>query len=116
LVFGGFMVVGWIAEAWARSDASPALQYLGLGLYIVAEALFFLPLLMVAANRFDGLGGQHYQPSLIPTAGIMTLMVAGGLTLSVFVTRRDYSFLRPVLSVCSFAALGLIIAALIFGF
>jgi FtsH-binding integral membrane protein len=33
------------------------------------------------------------------------------LTLSVFVTRKDYSFLRPILCVGSMIALGVIVAA-----
>src|SRR5262249_46484025 len=36
VVLGAFMLVGWIAEKWAQSDTSPGLQYLGLGLYVVA--------------------------------------------------------------------------------
>src|SRR4051812_29496849 len=44
-----FMGVSWLADRWARSDASETMQYVGLGLYVVAEALIFLPLLFVAA-------------------------------------------------------------------
>lgn len=116
IVLGAFMVAGWVAEYWARSATSPALQYCGLGLYVVAESIIFLPILMLAANKFDGLGGPHYASSVIPTAGIMTLMVAGGLTASVFITKKDYSSLGPVLCVGGFIAMGLIIASIIFGF
>ena len=38
------------------------------------------------------------------------------MTVSVFITRKDYSFLGPILSVACFIALGVIIAAIIFGF
>src|SRR5262249_41543271 len=44
-----FMLVGRVADNWARSGASPGMQYLGLGLYVVAEAVIFLPLLYVAS-------------------------------------------------------------------
>src|SRR4051794_28194135 len=47
VVLGAFMVTGWIAEYWARSTTSTALQYCGLGLYVVAEAAIFLPILMM---------------------------------------------------------------------
>jgi FtsH-binding integral membrane protein len=100
-----FMGASWVAQSWARSETSPALQYCGLALYVVVQALIFLPLLSVAA---------HYVPGLIPTAGVLTLAVFGGLTLSVFVTRKDYSFLGPILSVASFIALGVIVAAIFF--
>ena len=44
----GFMVVGWIARSWAESDTSVGLQYAGLSLYVVIEAIIFLPLLYFA--------------------------------------------------------------------
>jgi FtsH-binding integral membrane protein len=103
MILLGFMAVGWIAERLAQSDASPAVQYFGLALYICAEAVIFLPLLYIASNFYAG---------AIPTAGILTLAVFGGLTMTVFVTRKDFSFLRPILAIGSFIALGVIIAAL----
>jgi FtsH-binding integral membrane protein len=106
LVLLAFMVAGWVAQAWAQSNTSQAMQYLGLGLYVVAEAIVILPLIIIAADYFD--------PKVIPIAGILTLGVFGGLTLSVFVTRKDYSFLRPILCVGSMIALGLIVAACLF--
>ena len=39
LAIVAFMVVGWVADKWASSDTSPTMQYLGLGIYIVAEAI-----------------------------------------------------------------------------
>jgi FtsH-binding integral membrane protein len=103
LVLGAFMVAGWVAQSWARSETSQAMQYAGLALYVVAEAIIFLPLLMLASLMVD--------KTIIPTAGILTLAVFGGLTLSVFVTRKDYSGLRPILCVGSLIALGVIVAA-----
>ncbi len=103
-----FMGASWLAQVWARSDTSRGLQYLGLGLYVVAEAVIFLPILVIATN-FCG-------PNVIPTAGILTLAVFGGLTLAVFVTKKDYSYLGPILCVGSLLALGLIVAACLIGF
>ncbi len=40
----------------------------------------------------------------------------GGLTITVFVTRKDFSFLAPVLSIASLIALGLIVVSCIVGF
>jgi FtsH-binding integral membrane protein len=103
-----FMGASWVAQTWARSETSAAMQYIGLGLYVVAEAIIFLPLLIIASN-FAG-------PSVIPTAAILTLGVFGGLTLAVFVTKKDYSFMRPFLCVGSLIALGVIVAGIIMGF
>src|SRR5262249_8092342 len=78
-------------------------------LYVLFQALIFVPILFVA---------YYYvrDPTLIPTAGIMTLAIFGGLTMAVFTTRKDFSFLAPIISIACFATFGLIIAAIIFGF
>jgi FtsH-binding integral membrane protein len=107
LVLLAFWGVSALAQHWAQSDTSEGMQYLGLGLYVIAEAVIFLPLLTIATKLMA-------DPKIVPTAGILTLAVFGGLTLSVFVTRRDFSFLAPILSVGSMIALGLIIVACIF--
>jgi FtsH-binding integral membrane protein len=107
VVMLAFMGASWLAQSWAQSDSSPGMQYMGLGLYVVAEAVIFLPLLIIA---------ERFMPKAIPTAGILTLGVFGGLTLSVFVTKKDYSPLRPILSVGSLIALGVIVAGIILGF
>lgn len=109
IVLAAFMAVGWIADRWARSAASPAMQYLGLGLYVVAEAIIMLPLLYVAAYFSK-------DPNIIAKAGVLTGLVFVGLTGTVFLTRRDFSWLRPALTVAGFAALGLIVVSLLFGF
>jgi FtsH-binding integral membrane protein len=107
VVMLAFMAASWLAQTWAQSDTSPGMQYVGLGLYVVAEAIIFLPLLIIATHLVD--------KTVIPTAGILTLAVFGGLTLSVFVTKKDYSFLRPILCVGSLIALGVIVASILIG-
>jgi len=107
LVLGAFLLVSWIASSMARSGASPGVQYLGLGLYAVAEAVIFCPILYIASLQ----GG-----AIIPTAGLLTMIIFGGLTLIVFVTKADFSFLRGMLWVGGLAAFGLIIASIFMGF
>jgi FtsH-binding integral membrane protein len=109
IVLGAFMLVGWVAERWAQSATSPAMQYLGLGLYVVAEAIIMLPLLYLAAY----VSGD---PNIIAKAGVLTGLVFVGLTGTVFLTRRDFSWLRPALTIAGFAALGLIVVSILFGF
>jgi FtsH-binding integral membrane protein len=108
-----FMGAGFVARVWAQSQSSVALQYAGLGLYVVAWAIMFAPLIIVANRYFPGRDGQ---PALIAQAGMLTAAVFGGLTAVVFMTRKDYSFLRPVLTVACLIALGVIIAGILFGF
>lgn len=107
VVLGAFMVVSWVAETWARSATSIGKQYAGLSLYVVAEAVIFLPLMYVA---------KSVNPEIIPAAGVITLLLFGGLTAVVFITKADFSFLRTGLTIAGFAALGIIIASAIFGF
>ena len=109
IVLGLFMGVSMLAHWWANSQTSKAMQYMGLGLFIVAEAIVFLPLLFVAAVRSDG-----YE--LFAKAGITTLGLFLGLTAVVFLTRKDFSFLGPILMIGGFVALGFIASAIIFGF
>jgi hypothetical protein len=108
VVLGAFIGVSWLADRWASSDASPQKQYLGLGLFVVAEAVIFLPLLYVAANFASS--------DVIPTAAVITGFLFLGLTVFVFTTKKDFSWLRGVLAIGGFVALGVIAASIIFGF
>ena len=96
LVFGAFMAVSWLADRWARSEAAPHTQYLGLGLYVTAEAVIFLPLLYIAA--------YYSSPDVIPTAGIITALTFGSLTLTALTTERDFSLLGGLLQAGGFVA------------
>lgn len=102
-----FMGAGFLARVWAQSRSAPAVQYLGLALYVAVWAVMFMPILIIA---------NYKDPSIVPQAGILTAAMFGGLTLAVFMTRQDYSFLGPVISVGSMVALGVVIAGMIFGF
>src|SRR5439155_22249064 len=59
---------------------------------------------------------EHFAPGAIASAGVMTLAVFGGLTVVVLKTRRDFSYLGPILSIGSFLALGFIVAGVLFQF
>lgn len=108
LILGGFIIVGRMASGLAMSPANQSMQYLGLTLYVIIESVIFTPLLYIAA---------HYSsPEVIPTAGILTLGIFGGLTLIVFTTKKDFSFLGGILKVGFMVALGLIVCAVLFGF
>lgn len=104
-VLGAFMAVSWIANKWAYGGASPSMQYAGLGLYILAEAVIFLPLIMMATL---------YDPSAIGKAGAVTGLMVLGLTAIAFTTRKDFSFLGGFLKIGFLIALGLIVVAVFF--
>jgi FtsH-binding integral membrane protein len=110
IVLALFMGVSFLANWWANSSTSKATQYLGLGLYVVAEAVIFIPLLYIAAY-YSG-GGMM----TIMKAGIVSLGLLAGLTAVVFITKKYFSFLGPILAIGGFVALGFIAASLLFGF
>lgn len=104
-----FIVGGIGAQVMARSRASVGVQYAGLTLYVLLETLIFLPILYIAELKFPG-------ENLPLQAGIVTLSVFAGLTIAVFVSGKDFSFLGPVVWGGSFLALGLVVAAVVGGF
>jgi FtsH-binding integral membrane protein len=112
LVLGLFMVIGYISERLARSATSRGVQYVGLGLACVAEGVILQPLLWVVALKFGGAGFV----SVLSQSIIITMAIFIGLTLTVFLTKKDFSFMRGALVVCTFGALGVIVASMIFGF
>jgi hypothetical protein len=110
VVIIAFIAVSWVAQSWARSNASRGMQYLGLGLYTVAMAAILCPLLVMTIG-VDG-SGWH----LVQTAAMLTAMIFLGLTVIVFTSKADFSFLRGILWVGMLAALGLAVASWMFGF
>ena len=60
IVLIAFMGVSWLASSWSVNGATLSKQYAGLYLYVAAEAIIFLPLLLLA---------ESYAPDAIPQAG-----------------------------------------------
>ena len=106
-VLGLFMVVSWIADSWARSAVSASTQYMGLGLYVVAQAIIFVPLLYIASeNRPESrsLGRRGHVGAVRSVDGRR-------------VCHADRFFVPAVgLIFGGFAALALIVVAILFGF
>lgn len=105
-----FMIVSWVAQRMAINAVSVSTQYAGLALYVVAESLIFCPILLLAVVLEQG-GADILGP-----AALITMLLFGGLTATVFLTRRDFSFLRGFLMFASFAAFVAILTALAVGF
>jgi len=108
IVLGAFIVVSMVADRWARSATTLSLQYAGLALYIIAEAVIFIPILLIAQR----VGGAN----IITMAGCMTAVVFGGLTAIVFLTRADFSWIGRYLMLAACVALGFIFASIFLGF
>lgn len=108
MILGGFMVASWLARSLAANMKSRPAQYAGLGFYVLAQAVLFVPLIYIAVH--------FSSPDVLPTAAILTGVLFAALTGVVFITRSDFSFLRTALMVGGFVALGAILAGAIFGF
>ncbi len=111
LMLGGFMLATNYAEKMAMKTHDKNTQYLGLLLYVIAEAFIFLPLIFIAI-AYAGDGGF----GILNQAAIITLSLFMGLSAIVFITKKDFSFLRSALMIGGFIAIGLIVAGTLFGF
>lgn len=111
LMLGGFMFVTNYAEKMAISTHDRRKQYIALLIYVVAEAFIFVPLLYMAIMMTE-------TPSLglIGQAGILALGLFAGLSSIVLITKKDFSFLKSIMTIGFFLAIGLIVAGMIFGF
>jgi FtsH-binding integral membrane protein len=106
LVLGAFMAVSWVARMWASSGSSRTVQYAGLGLYVVAQAVILLPL-MYMAIRLD--------PMIPMTAALITAITFVGLSVFVMTTRVDLDGWGKYLALAGLAGMGLIVASIVTG-
>lgn len=102
-----FIGMNWVADRWARNATSLPMQYAGLGLGVVAWSIMFMPMILIAST---------YDPMAIPSAALVTVVLFAGLTGIVFITRKDFSFMRGILGVAAIGAFAVIGASLLFGF
>jgi FtsH-binding integral membrane protein len=107
-IIGLVMAGSWLATNFAFKPEKN-MQYLGLGLYVVLEALIFTPLLLILLAQSNG-------TELLMQAVGMTAALFTGLTLVVVTSNKDFSFLRSAIMVGGVLAIGLMITGIIFGF
>ena len=70
MVIFAFMAIGWVAERLARSETSRGLQYVGLGIAVIAEGIILQPLLWLVAIKF---GNPDTFFSVISQSTLITL-------------------------------------------
>ena len=110
LVMLAFWGATTLAQSLAFNRSSRGTQYAGLGLYVVLEALIFIPLIGYVILSTKG----NASTVLLP-AGIVTGGMIAGLTALVFMTNLDFSFLKVAIILGSFAALAIVLVAAIAG-
>ena len=127
LVLLCFIGVSYLAQRLAASETSRALQYVGLALAVVLWSVLAQPIIWFTIAKFgnpaDVFAGGTLHAALsakaaavLGEATVITLAIFIGLTVTVFVTKKDFTFLRGILSISMFALIGVVLAAMIFGF
>ncbi len=109
ILMGGFMLVSWLAQSAAHQLQDTQKQYQGLFALVVAEAVIFAPFLYYFFEI------QNDGASTVWSAAVITGLGFAGLSAVAYTTRRDLSFLRPVIMWGFVCALVLIVAAVLFG-
>ena len=112
-LMGGFLlllcIVGpMVGNAVLARNPSRGAMYALLGYYVLLESAILLPILAVAALYFG--------TTIIWQACGLTVALFLALSSAVFITRKDFSFLRSFLVFTGFAAIILIVLSLIMGF
>lgn len=108
LVLGGFMLVSWLATTAAHDLGDTGKQYAGLFALVVAEALIFAPFLYYLFE-------VRSEESTVWAAAAVTAAGFAGLSAVAYTTRKDLSFLRPLIMWGFVVGLVLIFAAFLFG-
>ncbi len=110
VMLGGFMLITSYAESTIMKTADKNIQYMAYALYVFAQAIIFVPLLIIAMSYTESNG------ELIQQAAVVTIGLFAGISAIVFITKKDFSFIKAGLAVGFFIAIGLIIAGTLFGF
>ncbi len=108
IVLGLFMLVTTQAEKVIARTTDVRKQYAGFFLYIAAEAFIFVPLLYIALYQ---LGSE-----VLGQAFVLTIALFAGLSAVVLITKKDFSFMRSIITIAGLIAMGLIVAGIMFGF
>jgi FtsH-binding integral membrane protein len=110
----GVMVLFWVgttaAQSLAFNRASRTSQYAGLGLYVLLQAIIFVPLIYYTSYVTKGNPGEILIPACMATGALVV-----ALTAVVFMTNMDFSFLKVAIVIGSICALGIIIVSLFAG-
>lgn len=107
LVLGAFSIFGWMTSHLAEAETRE-MQYIGLALAAVAEALIFSPLIY---GVYENSGVEA-----IYGAAMGTVALCMAITVVVGASKHDFSYIGGILKICSIVALAFIVASIVFGF
>ena len=107
LTFFVFIGSTMAAQSVARSAQSTTVQYAAFAAYVGIFALFIAPAIYYAEMK---------QPGVVDSAAGVTILGAVGLIATAMITRKDFSFLRGIVTWGFMLALVAILASLFLGF
>ena len=108
LMLGAFMVGQWFVTNAVSDLENPARQYAGLFGSATIYAVLFAPFLFYVYNVQDSSG-------TVASAAVVTALGFALLSFIAFTTRKDLSFMRPLIMWGFGGAMLLIVGALLFG-
>jgi uncharacterized protein len=107
VVLGGFTLIGWLFSGMAARAQTRSAQYIALAGYTLAEAIIFVPVLVIA---------EINAPGAIGSAALLTLVGFGALTGIAMTTSKDFTVMGGMLRWIGVSALLLIVGSALFGF
>ena len=107
LVIGGLMLTSWGATHLAVRMESTTAHYVGFALLVFGQAILFTVPFAIALQT---------NPAVIESAAGVTILGCVGLIATAMITRKDFSFLRGILTWGFMLALLAIAGGVIFGF
>jgi len=110
VVLGVFWLGITVAQSAVYARASRPVQLTGFLAYILLQVALFIPLIWMVIAKTEGNPSEILLPACAVTGALVL-----GLTVAAFVTQADFSFLRTVLVVGSFGALGIVVVAAVMG-
>ena len=87
-LLGASMIAGWLATSLAGRARSLGAQYAGLALYVLLQALIFVPLFWSALA---------HDPRALVVSAVTVLLAVGALTAIAFQSRMDFRYLGALL-------------------
>jgi len=108
VLIGGFMGFSWLAQKMVADGTSKPKQYLGYFIYIVGQALLFVPMLYIVMSYTGTI--------VLKQAVAVTAALFIALTVVAFMSKVNFSFLRSIIAIGFLLAMGAIVAGMIFGF
>ena len=111
-VMVAFSFASGYVERMAYTASDKKMQYVALGLYILLEAFIFVPLIGMAFMA----GGEGTIQNILLPGVIITVALFAGLILTVFITGKDFTFLKAAIGIGFMVMFGIAIIGMIFGF